>query len=124
MKPDKFIEAYETALASQNWLNVAPLIAENATVTFSNGQTHIGTSEIRIAFEKNFAAIKNEKYKITNINWLLKNDSVGVYTFHFEWKGSIKGVDAQGAGIGTSVLINDGGQWKLLTEHLGTLPKK
>ena len=123
MKHEQFIELYERALASQNWQNVEPLIAENATVTFSNGDQFKGKAEVRGAFEKNFSSIKNEKYVMQNIHWILKKCTMAVYSFDFNWKGIIKGEKRQGAGRGTSVIINEDGIWKLVSEHLGPFPK-
>lgn len=124
MSPELFIEKYESALASQTWAMVAPLIAKGATITFSNGNVYKGSDEIKTAFKKNFQIIKNEKFTVNNINWLLKTDSVAAYTFDFQWNGIIKGELAEGSGVGTSVLQCKNGDWMLLTEHLGTSPKK
>ncbi|MFS4491491.1 nuclear transport factor 2 family protein [Maribacter sp. 2308TA10-17] len=124
MEHEQFIELYERALASQNWGNVEPLIAENATVTFSNGNLFKGKIELQGAFEKNFSAIKNEKYAMQNIHWVLKKPTMAVYTFDFNWTGIINGEKMQGVGRGTSVIINQNGIWKLISEHLGPFPKK
>jgi ketosteroid isomerase-like protein len=74
---------------------------------------------VRAAYERNFQAIENETYKITNLHWLLESNDIAVYLFEFNWSGKINGQDASGAGRGTSVLIQDEGVWKLLAEHLG-----
>ncbi|MCP4441811.1 MAG: nuclear transport factor 2 family protein [Aureispira sp.] len=123
MEIEKFIEDYERALATQKWENLDPLICENATVTFSSGMVYKGKDQVKIAFERNFEAIKSEQYSIKNIDWLLKAESLGVYTFDFHWEGLIDNVLRKGAGRGTSVLIKENGYWKLLTEHLGPMPK-
>jgi len=119
MKTEDFIVEYENALKTQDWKNVEPLIHNNASVTFSNGVVHMGKSEIKIAFEKNFSLIKNEEYVISNVKWLLKNQSTAVYLFEFSWKGIVNDKPTEGNGLGTSVIINEVGKWILLTEHLG-----
>jgi len=119
MTPEDFIHAYETALASQDWAQVDPLVHTDACVTFSNGTVHKGKSAVQAAFEKNFSLIKDEKYSISNVHWVLKNNETAVYLFEFQWSGVIGGKPAQGAGRGTSVLINTDGKWQLLIEHLG-----
>ena len=78
MKHEEFILAYETALASQDWKIVEPLISNKACVTFSNGTVHRGKEKIQIAFENNFAKIKSEKYSIKNIIWLKKEGMFAV----------------------------------------------
>lgn len=119
MKPEDFIEDYERALASHGWDAVAPLVHDDAAVTFSNGSVHKGKAAIKQAFERNFASIRNEKYAISNVFWIRKSPDSAVFVYDFAWEGLINGSPAQGVGVGTSVLVNDDGRWKLLAEHLG-----
>ena len=120
MKPEEFIPAYEQALATQDWGRVEPLVHGDVCVTFSNGTVHKGKDQVRKAFERNFSLIENEVYSISNVHWGHKDDKTAVYLFDFQWSGMIDGKQANGAGSGTSVLINENGQWKLLVEHLGS----
>lgn len=119
MLPKQFIEAYKTALATQQWANVESLIHTNACVTFSNGAVHKGIAAIKQAYERNFALIKNEDYQITNLHWALKGETMAVYLFTYRWRGIINGQSANGAGKGTAVIVFEEGQWKLMAEHLG-----
>lgn len=119
MKPEDFIKAYENALATQSWKNIEPLISESASVTFSNGSVHFGKSKVQTAFENNFKKIKNEKYLVDNVRWLSKEEKFAVYLFDFHWTGIVNGKSVSGDGIGTSVLVKEHHNWKLLTEHLG-----
>ena len=122
MTPEDFIRAYESALASQDWRFVEPLVHGNVLVTFSNGAVHVGREAVRAAFESNFNAIEDEEYRISNVHWVLRNPDVAVYVFDFAWSGRIGGRAAQGGGRGTSVVVRDGEHWKLLLEHLGPRP--
>ncbi len=119
MLPEEFILAYESALATQNWSMVEPLISTKACVTFSNGSVHKGLDAVKNAFENNFSQIKSEKYSISKVQWLAKETNYAVYLFEYNWTGVIKGSRVAGGGIGTSVIILEKGNWKLLTEHLG-----
>lgn len=119
MNPEDFVQAYERALATQELIQVDPLIHSDACVTFSNGTVHKGRQEVRAAFERNFSSIRDEIYTISNVHWVMKSDRAAVYLFDFNWSGTINGKPASGAGRGTSVLIMDDGKWKLLVEHLG-----
>ncbi|MDY6984685.1 MAG: nuclear transport factor 2 family protein [Pseudomonadota bacterium] len=123
MKPEDFITDYERALASHSWEAVAPLIHADAVVTFSNGSVHKGNAAIKRAFERNFALIRDEKYAISNVFWVRKSPDTAVFVCGFAWEGYIDGLRAEGAGVGTSVLVNDEGQWRLLVEHLGSAPR-
>lgn len=117
-QPQEFISAYEKALASQSWDNVAPLIHEQCVATFSEG-TYIGKAEVEAAFRKTFALIKEEKYKISNIHWVRETENTAVFIHHFSWSGIINGQFASGSGRGTSVLTKENGRWQLICEHLG-----
>lgn len=119
MKPEDFIKAYEAALATQDWKNITPLVSESVSVTFSDGNVHFGKSKVQAAFEHNFSLIKSEAYSIKNVQWLSKEENFAVYLFEFYWTGIINGKSVSGSGVGTSVLIKEDHQWKLLTEHLG-----
>ena len=121
MNPEDFVHAYEQALATQDWKQVDPLVHANGCVTFSNGTVHRGKPEVKTAYEKNFSLIKDETYSMTSIDWVLKIPGAAVYLFEFNWSGIIKGKQASGGGRGTSVLIKENEEWKLIAEHLGPL---
>ena len=122
MIPEEFIQAYEQALATQDWDWVEPLIRPDACVTFSSGAVHKGRHEVKAAFEKNFSSIREETYSMTNVHWVMKTEEVAVYLFDFHWSGIINDKPARGSGRGTSVIVRDGDKWLLLVEHLGPKP--
>jgi len=119
MDAAQFLTAYAAALASQDWQKVAPLIDDNACITFSTGAVHTGIAQIRQAYERNFALIKNEEYIMSDVRWLHRGDDIAVYVFSFSWQGIINEERSNGSGHGTSVIRRSNGTWKLLTEHLG-----
>lgn len=119
MMPEDFIHSYETALGTQDWDEVAPLIHENACVTFSTGGVYKGKAEVRRAFEANFSSIRSEHYAISNVHWVKKGPDTAAYLFDFQWSGYTKGEFAAGSGRGTCFLANENGEWLLLVEHLG-----
>ena len=117
-KPEDFLKRYESALATQSWDKVEPLIHENCVATFSEG-TYKGKQEVESAFRSTFQLIKEERYTISNVDWVLKTNELAVLVFNFKWSGLIHGQHMSGGGRGTSTLINCNGQWQLLAEHLG-----
>jgi ketosteroid isomerase-like protein len=119
LNPEEFIQAYELALATQDWTNVDPLVHNDACVTFSNGTVHKGKPAVKKAFEGNFSIIKDETYSISNVYWVSKGHEMAVYHFEFNWSGLINNKPASGSGRGTSVLIKENDKWQLLIEHLG-----
>ena len=118
MTPDDFLQKYESALATQDWDQVEPLMHADVCVTFSSG-TYLGKAEVKQAFSKNFAIIKDERYSISNVHWVIKDLSFAVCIYNFQWSGQIGGKPASGRGRGTAVLKNEDGSWLLLVEHLG-----
>lgn len=123
MTQEDFIVHYENAIASQRWDNVAPFIHEKAVITFSNGKRHIGMAAIEEAYSTNFGLIKDEKYSISGVNWVIVKSNMAVYTFNYAWSGILNGKLAKGGGTGTAVLLYENNQWKLLSEHLGQTKK-
>lgn len=119
MSARTFVDRYETALGTQDWGMVAPLIAESATVVFSNGAMHAGKDAIRRAYERNFATIKNETYRVENVRWLVETEDCAAYMFDFTWTGMVDGRPASGSGRGTAVLVRQGVDWVLVGEQLG-----
>jgi hypothetical protein len=111
MHPEEFITSYEAALASQNWDNVEPLVHAKACVTFSNGTVHKGLQAIKVAFTKNFSLIKDEKYSITDVHWVVKDKEFAVYLFNFNWSGLIDGQQASGSGRGSTMVVGVRTPW-------------
>lgn len=120
MTPMDFIRDHERALASRSWVSVEPLIHDDAIVTFSDGSVHKGKASVKLAFERNFALINDEKYVIQNVAWVSETPSMAVFAYDFAWEGLVNGTLTRGSGVGTSVLVSDDGRWKLLVEHLGS----
>ena len=118
MKPEDFLDNYKDALATQKWEAVSPLIHKDACVVFSSG-THKGKAEVKKAFERNFALIKNDSYSMSNIHWVQKTEDYSVYLFSFHWTGIINEKPAEDKGRDTGILIKENGNWQLLAEHLG-----
>ena len=119
MELEEFVTAYETALATQNWVEVEPLIHKDACVTFSSGKVHRGKDAVRRAFAGNFGTIADETYRVSNVHWVRKDREYAAYLFDFDWTGLIDGEPASGGGRGTCVLVKAGTSWQLLVEHLG-----
>ena len=115
------LRAYESALATQDWKQVEPLMHSEVCVTFSDGRHFRGRDAVRQAFERNFSMIEDEQYEIRDVHWIAGDASHATCTYEYHWSGLIGGKPAHGAGRGTSVLTNDAGQWLIVAEHLGTL---
>ncbi|MEM0900903.1 MAG: nuclear transport factor 2 family protein [Pseudomonadota bacterium] len=114
-----FVKEYESALGTQDWNSVAPLISDDAIVVFSNGSLHAGKDAISAAYQHNFNTIKGEEYRIENVHWLADTADAAAYSFEFHWTGVIDGQQASGSGRGTAVLVRKDDRWLLVGEQLG-----
>ena len=122
MTPEAFPTAYEAALRSQRWELVAPLMHDEACVTFSTGAVHRGKAAVQRAFEANFAAIENEDYRVSELVWRDRTADRASYTFRFAWTGRIAGQPASGGGTGSIILVLTPTGWQLLAETLHRAP--
>lgn len=120
--PESFLAAYEAALATQDWEQVAPLIHDDCVAVFTE-DTFRGKHAVEGAFRKTFALIRDETYHLSNISIIHATAESTVLAYDFAWSGIIGGQRASGGGRGTSVLVKQHGRWLLLYEHLGPPPR-
>jgi len=109
----QYIEATNT----HNFDNVEKLLHENVVYWFTN--TSCTTlEEIRVFFENAWDTIKEEVYSAKDVQWIAVDEHTAtcLYTFHYE--GYMKGEFISGSGRATNVFVKDGGEWKLIHEHL------
>ena len=118
MNPAQLMNEYESATRDHDLDRVLECIDDEAIYWFSNQTCHIGKPAVAKAIQANFDAIKAEDYRIVDLQWVLRTDDSAVCLYRFIWSGVIDGKPAQGSGRGTSVLVNRGGQWLVLHEHL------
>jgi ketosteroid isomerase-like protein len=97
------------------------LLSKDCTFWFTSG-TFEGLEQSRKAFEKTWNMIKDEKYWLTDIEWIAESESVAVCTYTFHWKGVIENKSCEGKGRGTSCFRKMDNIWKLAHEHLSAFP--
>ena len=113
----KFLKEYEKQTNTHDFENVRPLIAPDAVYWFSNG-THKGIRTIEKAFVKTWGKIREESYRIENVQWLVASEKMGVCIYNFYWRGKVNGKIKTGSGRGTNVILKQGGRWQIVHEHL------
>lgn len=114
---EQFLKKYEIAANSCNFDNVEPLLTNDAVFWFTNG-TYEGKAAIRKAFEDTWASIKEEKYTLSNIQWLGVTGDLAVCVYDFTSDGMVDGVRQVYHGRGTSVFTKQEGKWLICHEHL------
>jgi len=112
-----FVHAYERATNSHDLTRLGPLIASDAVYWFSDG-SHRGREAILAAIGRTFATIRDEVYRIDDLEWIAHDDSHAVCRYRFAWHGVIDGRPGSGTGRGTNVLVDNAGSWQMLHEHL------
>lgn len=117
--PTAFVRAYEQATNTHDIAQLAPLIAPEAVYWFSDG-SHRGRDQILTAIAETFAVIRDEIYKISDLEWIAVNGDHAVCRYTFTWTGTINEQPRTGSGRGTNVLVNAHGIWQMLHEHLST----
>jgi uncharacterized protein (TIGR02246 family) len=112
-----FMAEYERAANSHDVRRVLPLIAEDAVYWFTDG-SYRGREEIAGALERTFAAIQDEAYEITELEWVTVTDEIAVCRYRFSWRGVVDGQSSSGRGRGTNVLVKRERAWRVQHEHL------
>ncbi len=119
--PESLMTEYEQRLSAQDFDKVKPLIHEDAVFWFNDG-SYLGIDAIEGAFTATFELIKDEKYWLTNLDWISKSDDAACCHYQFNWEGIIDGNHCAGGGRGTSVLKKTDGSWQVVHEHLSRNP--
>lgn len=115
---ERFMRAYERALETEDFNNVAQFIHPQAIFRFSEGD-FVGLAQIEKAFEKTWALdVENVEYFLTNVQIINVANGSATVIFNWNWKGDTKEGPFQIVGRGTSHIVLLEGQPKLLLEHL------
>jgi ketosteroid isomerase-like protein len=114
----EFMMAYERALNSHDTEAALSMVDEGAVYMFSDESVHVGKRAIGTVIRRNFELIKEERYSIDNVMWLVNSGEVAVCVYDYSWSGTIQGEPATGSGRGTTVLKRSEDGWKVVHEHL------
>ena len=115
--PTAFMRAYEQATNSHDTARLAPLIADDAVYWFSDG-SHRGRDAVLAAIAETFATIRDEVYRIDELEWVVAESGYAVCRYRFAWTGTVRGEQRSGSGRGTNVLVSSGDAWQMRHEHL------
>jgi ketosteroid isomerase-like protein len=117
MTAQDVLDTYEKRINLHDFDALVDLIAPDATFWFSDG-SHCGLSDVRVAFEKTWAALNKDTYWLTNKQWIASGSEVAVCVYCFNWSSFLSGKEISGSGRGTSVLRQSEGRWQIVHEHL------
>jgi ketosteroid isomerase-like protein len=114
---ETFLEAYERAVNSRNFSNVAPLIADDASFWLADGNFK-GKEAVRKAFEDIWKRIQEETYTPSDVQWIAASYRVASCTYALQSDDAASGEYQVCRGKGTSVLARLNGSWRIVHEHL------
>lgn len=117
--PHGALKMYEEATNTHDFENVCKLIKEDAVYYFSD-DTVKGHKHLKKYFEKTWDYIREEVYKIYDVNWITISETNAVCIYQFQWWGKIEGILKKDKGRGTNVFEKNDQGWKVVHEHLST----
>ena len=113
-----FLNRFEIAQATRSFANVVDMIHPNALFRFNDGD-YRGLLAIQRAFESTWSQdVKNEHYRLNNIEVISVDSNSAVATFQFTWSGKGAKGPFHIVGRGTSILVLHEGRLKVIVEHL------
>jgi ketosteroid isomerase-like protein len=118
---ENFLADYARRINTHQFALVAPLISEEAVFWFTDGSFYERDS-IQRAFERTWAVIQEETYRIDDVKWLSRDAQTAACVYTFHWQGLIDGAIHKGSGRGTTVLRKVKEGWQIVHEHLSRLP--
>lgn len=119
--PQDLMREYAMQTDTHDFNQIAPLIAADAVCFFTEG-TYSSKEELRAAFERTWATIRDEDCRIEDLRWLTCDKRIAVCVYRFRWSGMVDGQPREGVGRGTSVLAHSDEGWHVVHEHLSPMP--
>lgn len=119
MGPDEVLAAYEDRINRHDFDLLVPLIASDTTFWFSEG-SYAGIDAIRGAFERTWASLNNDTYRLDGRDWIARGETVAACTYRFHWSTTVDGKPVSGEGRGTTVLRLGADGWRIVHEHLSS----
>ena len=120
MSAKEILKKYKIEINKHDFNLLEPLISTDCVFWFSSGSHH-GLAQARKAFEKTWAAILEEVYSISDVQWIAESDHAAVCIYTFHWSGLVNGQKREGKGRGTSCFRREQDEWKIVHEHLSAM---
>lgn len=120
-----FLNRFETLAEKEDFSLIRDLIHERAYFRFNDGD-FVGRDAIQAAFEKTWRgdpSIRKARFYLSDITVLTTDHASATATYTFHWEGSQGDQPFTIRGRGTRVLVHEGGQLRIIHEHLSRFPK-
>jgi ketosteroid isomerase-like protein len=120
----RFLVRFEELAEREDFDLIRDLIHERAVFRFNDGD-FVGRPAIQAAFEKTWRGdptVKKARFYLSDIVVLTTDQNTASVTYTYNWHGSQGGREFSIRGRGTRVLLHEGGQWRIVHEHLSRFP--
>ena len=111
------MQRYVEATNSHDFARVRPLLMPNAVYWFNQKESS-GLEQIQESFQASWSYLPDEIYGIQNVTWLSVEKNSATCIYQYTYRGTHAGKPVKGGGRGTTVLVRQGGQWRIAHEHL------
>ena len=121
--PEEILKYYIIATNTHDFQNVIKVLHPKAVYWFSD-RTCTTLEEIGQYFELAWETVKEEKYSISDIQWLAQEEKLASCIYHYHYEGYINGRFVNGGGRATNIFLRDEhNRWKITHEHLSSFPR-
>ncbi|MHC5228963.1 YybH family protein [Enterococcus sp. LJL99] len=114
---EKALMSYIEATNSHKFDNVEKCLSSNAVYFFSDKKCQ-STKDIRSYFENAWNIIVNEKYEVSEVEWIIVTEEVATCIYNYKYSGFIENKFVEGGGKATNIFVKENSNWLLLHEHL------
>jgi ketosteroid isomerase-like protein len=119
-----FLNNFEALAEKEDFALIKDMIHERAFFRFNDGD-FVGPQAIQAVFEKTWRgdpSVKKARFFLSDIVVLSSDHVSATATYTYNWVGSQGGREFTIRGRGTRVLVQEGGRWQIIHEHLSRFP--
>ena len=120
----RFLNHFEDVAMKEDFSLLEDMIDERAYFRFNDGD-FLGCQAIRASFEKTWKGdptVKKARFYLSDIVVLTTDTSSATATYTYNWEGTQGNREFEIKGRGTRVLVQLGGRFRIIHEHLSRRP--
>ena len=120
----RFLNHFEDVAMKEDFSLLEDMIDERAYFRFNDGD-FVGRQAIRASFEKTWKGdptVKKARFYLSDIVVLTTDTSSATATYTYNWEGTQGNREFEIKGRGTRVLVQFGGRFRIIHEHLSRRP--
>jgi hypothetical protein len=121
----EFLHRFEKLANEENFDLIREMIDEHAYFRFNDGD-FLGRAAIQAAFENTWRGdptVKKARFYLTDISVLTIDQRSASATYTYNWEGTQGDQTFTIRGRGSRVLVQEGGSFRIVHEHLSRFPR-